>query len=345
MNDNKQMSTREESAVIPTVKMELTVQEIGGRRNKILEVMKSLMKEGIHYGKIPGCPKPSLYKSGAEMLVNTFRLVSEPIVTDLCTPTENKYRIIRKFFDCMGNPVGSGIGEASTNEEKYKWRRALSKEEFEYFDPTMRREKFKKAKDWYNTGKTIKEMQVRTEPCDLANTVLKIGDKRALVGGVLLILGASEFFTCDVEDMPREYIDTTGEIIHQPETNHSPQRKSAQELTPEEIERKAAEAKARLHEGQPEQKSEPARAQGQSDGVKGLVANGKVIAHYPPKGKGPHSFKVSEFDDYLKTWDEMIAETMMEHKVAEDTIEVGYEVVTKGEYSNNMITGITAKSE
>lgn len=125
-----------------------------------------------------------------------------------------------------------------------------------------------------------------------------------------------------------------------------PQRRSAQEPTAEELkalaDRKAAEYAASKATLTNATKTEPKASQTPANDDKGLIAKGKVIAHYPPKGKGPHSFKVEGFDDYLKTFDEMIAETLMEHKVAADVVEVSYEIVTKGEYSNNMITGITA---
>jgi hypothetical protein len=196
----------------------------------------------------------------------------------------------------------------------------------------MRREKFKKAKDWYNTGKTIKEMQVRTEPCDLANTVLKMGDKRALVGGVLLILGASEFFTCDVEDMPREYIDTTGEIIQQTETNHSPQRKStAAVLTPEQIEAKAAEAKARLHaEDGPKNETKPASeaTKAPADGVN--TAKGIITNVGAPNGGGYVSIAVEGYqrddsrDKLFSTKDEKILDAISDHVADNTPIEFRY---------------------
>jgi hypothetical protein len=41
----------------------------------IQNVMRSVMKDGEHFGKIPGCgEKPSLLKPGAEKLCFTFRM-------------------------------------------------------------------------------------------------------------------------------------------------------------------------------------------------------------------------------------------------------------------------------
>jgi hypothetical protein len=44
----------------------------------IQDVMRDIMREGEHYGKIPGCgDKPSLFKGGAEKICVTFRLRPE----------------------------------------------------------------------------------------------------------------------------------------------------------------------------------------------------------------------------------------------------------------------------
>ena len=41
----------------------------------IQDIMRKVMKDGEHYGKIPGCgDKPTLLKPGAEKLAMTFRL-------------------------------------------------------------------------------------------------------------------------------------------------------------------------------------------------------------------------------------------------------------------------------
>ena len=50
------------------------VSEIRKRTHAVQEVMRGVMKEGTHYGTIPGTPKASLWKAGAEVLCMTFRL-------------------------------------------------------------------------------------------------------------------------------------------------------------------------------------------------------------------------------------------------------------------------------
>ena len=45
-----------------------SVSCIRKRTHAIQEVMKGVMKEGTHFGTIPGTPEPSLWKVGAEVL-------------------------------------------------------------------------------------------------------------------------------------------------------------------------------------------------------------------------------------------------------------------------------------
>jgi len=98
--------------------------------------------------------------------------------------------------------LGAGVGECSSNEEKYCWRNAVCQEEYNDTPEDRRRIKYKK-----NYGKVEKVQQVRTNPSDLANTILKMAKKRALVDGILTVTSASDCFTQDLEDLPEELLD------------------------------------------------------------------------------------------------------------------------------------------
>ena len=179
--------------------MELTLKDMIGRREKILSVMKSIMRQNIDYGTVPGCKKPSLYKPGSEKLLSTFMLTSNPEVEDISTSDERRFRVkVQITHSSTGIFLGSGIGECSTSEEKYHWRGTVCPAEYDATDPERRREKYKRD------GSVIK--QVRTTPADLANTVLKIAKKRAQIDATLTVTAASDIFTQDVEDMPAEYL-------------------------------------------------------------------------------------------------------------------------------------------
>lgn len=182
----------------------LSAAQIRADVNLIQEVMKAVMIDKVHYGTVPGCgDKPTLLKPGAEKIASTFRLAIDPVVEDLSTSDEIRYRVAAKVtHQTTGTFLGSGIGEASTSEEKYKWRKAVSLEEYNSIPDDRRRLKY------YKEGQPA--MQVRTNPADVANTVLKMAKKRALVDAVLTITAASDCFTQDIEDMPEELATSVG---------------------------------------------------------------------------------------------------------------------------------------
>lgn len=179
----------------------MTVAEVTQHVIAVQEVMKAVMKKDVHYGVIPFTDKPTLYKAGAEVLCMTFRIADSYRIEDLSSDDSIRYRVT-----CVGThqitgvELGTGMGEGSTSEEKYKWRKAVCKEEFDLTLPTMRRVKFAKGKG----GTTYKNEQVRTEPADLANTVLKMACKRAKMAMVLNVTAASDCFTQDIEDLTEE---------------------------------------------------------------------------------------------------------------------------------------------
>jgi hypothetical protein len=101
-----------------------------------------------------------------------------------------------------GNLIGVGIGECSSNEEKYKWRKPVCEQEWEESAVDRRREAWKRD---YGTIKKIK--QVRMNPADIANTILKMAKKRALIDLTLTATAASDAFEQDLEDMTDEVRD------------------------------------------------------------------------------------------------------------------------------------------
>lgn len=198
----------------------------------VQEIMAAVMKEGVHYGKIPGTPEsapPSLFKPGSEVLLSAFKISVEPEVTATRDGNHITYEV-----HCVGRHIatglviGVGVGEASTAEEKYSWRAAVCREEFEATPVDKRRTKWNKGKRGYQ-GEPDKPAwsvdQVRTNPADLANTVLKMAKKRAQIDLCLTGLAASDIFTQDLEDLPAEYIDgATGEVHQQPTKPRANQR-------------------------------------------------------------------------------------------------------------------------
>lgn len=194
-----QLVPMKQQAVAVYGERSLTAADIRAQVNLIQDVMRSVMIEGTHYGKIPGTQSQSLYKPGAEKLMATFRLGSDVDVEDLASPGEVHYRVKYKIMSPDGRLLGVGVGECSSQEEKYAWRRPVCKEEFDDTPENLRRIKYKQ---WQ--GRAEKQQQVRTNPADVRNTILKMAKKRAMVDAVLTVTAASDIFTQDIEDLPEE---------------------------------------------------------------------------------------------------------------------------------------------
>ena len=210
-------------AVVEQRAVTLTAAQVRGQVQLIQQVMSAVMKEGTHYGTIPGTDKPSLLKPGAEVLMTTFRIAVDPRIEDLSGPDEVRYRITCVgTHQTSGTVMGAGIGECSSNEEKYKWKRANDRE----FDATS--EDRRRLKYGYDKRerKEYEVKQVRTEPADVANTILKMAKKRALVDFTLTALAASDCFNQDLEDMDESLRESLTEGEQQKRTVRQPQAKS-----------------------------------------------------------------------------------------------------------------------
>lgn len=170
-----------------------TAIEIRAQVQLIQEIMRDIMKENEHFGKISGCPKPSLWKPGAEKIMMAFRIAAEPEIIDLSTSDAVRYRVNVRGLSASGHSLGVGVGECSSDEDKYRWREAVCAAEYDDTREDYRREKWKR-------GAKEPILQVRTNPADLANTILKMAKKRALIDMVLTVTAASDIFTQDIED-------------------------------------------------------------------------------------------------------------------------------------------------
>lgn len=200
----------------------LTAEGVRAQVNLIQEVMGKVMKKKTHYGVIKGCDKPSLFKAGSEVLLTTFRIAVLPDIEDLSTPDERRYRVHAKGIHIpTGTVVGIGIGECSSMEEKYKWRKTSNKE---WDETTEDRRRIKHGAD-YSTK------QVRAEIADVSNTILKMAKKRAQVDMTLTALAASDIFTQDIEDLPEGSLDDEEapekrRPVERPQSKSKPQQQS-----------------------------------------------------------------------------------------------------------------------
>ena len=154
---------------------ELTVNGILEIREAQLAVIDKLMREDIHYGKIPGASKPSLWQPGAQLLDNLHGYAP---LFDLIDKVEDwvqgffqyryKCRLIQRRDNII---VGEGIGSCNSKEKKYRIAVYHGEDE----------------------GMPV-------DPRDNVNTYEKMAQKRAHVMATLNATGLSDIFTQDVED-------------------------------------------------------------------------------------------------------------------------------------------------
>ena len=105
------MTNQELSTVPNSESRPLSLQEVVSQVRLIQEVLKTVMRQDEHYGIIPGTPKPTLYKAGAEKLCLTFRLAP-----DYRTQNQEDGNHLTITSTCTlshvptGNVMGSGMG-------------------------------------------------------------------------------------------------------------------------------------------------------------------------------------------------------------------------------------------
>jgi hypothetical protein len=174
----------------------LTSQQLIARLRVIQDVMTAVMKPDQDFGIIPGTDKPTLYKPGAEKLCVTFRLApADPLIETIPTLSGAvRYRARVPIHAHDGTLVAVGLGECSTGEEKYAWRRPVHPSEFQSAPEDQKRQKWTREGELWD--------QVRVDPENVANTVLKMAHKRAYVHGVIMATAAGAIFTQDIEDLP-----------------------------------------------------------------------------------------------------------------------------------------------
>jgi len=202
---------------------QIDVSELLQQSEIIHQAMSRAMQDGIHYGRIPGVDKPTLLKPGAEKLLVLFRLApsyeSEKIWHD-----DGHLTVMTK---CVlthiptGLVIAEGEGLCTTKESRYAWRKG-ERACPECGEPQVREGKPRDGRpgNWYcwkkqggcgatwpldsEQGVTFRAMDTGRVPNpdlpDAFNTVLKMSDKRSLLGAILNGTAASDVFTQDMED-------------------------------------------------------------------------------------------------------------------------------------------------
>lgn len=168
----------------------MTVDGLKRRADLIQEALAKVLKRGVHFMKIPGAPKDSLLKAGGEKIASMFGFAPKIRIEDLSTKDEKRFRAIVSLH-AMPNEtfVGEGAGACSSTEERFAWRKPVCKEEYDETDGDFKRHKWIIDKD---TREPVKIYQIRTNPADQENAVLKRSVKRAFLAAVIGATAASD---------------------------------------------------------------------------------------------------------------------------------------------------------
>lgn len=206
---------------MPVFNIEMAVR----RRDTMLEFVKKIMVDGTDFGTIPGTPKPSLLKPGAEKLCSFFGLSPEFILIERTEDWMGAEHSGEPFFyylyKCVlsrnGRVIGAGDGSCNSWESKYRYRSAdrvcpscgkaaIIKGKAEYgggFVCFAKKggcnAKFKEN-DAAITGQPTGKV-ANPDIADIVNTLQKMAQKRSLIAATLIGVNASEYFTQDIEDM------------------------------------------------------------------------------------------------------------------------------------------------
>jgi len=193
---------------------ELSVKDVVYQISKIQGLMKEVMKDGEHYGVIPGTgKKPSLLKPGAEKINFIFRLEPEYQISRHELPNGHReFEVVCTLRQIgTGVKVGEGVGSCSTMESKYRYRNVADYEILDQKIPADAKERKGEYRKqgfgmkqidgaWCWVKYTSTEKADNPDIADVYNTVLKMAKKRAYVDATLTATAASDFFTQDVED-------------------------------------------------------------------------------------------------------------------------------------------------
>jgi hypothetical protein len=156
--------------------------QLKNQRALLKDFVKSQLVENTDFGVIPGTKgKKSLFKPGAEKIRGLFGLRLELDRTGETLDIQNNFGMYTyKAKVYRGdNLIAECEGSTNSQEQKYKERKVWRQ----------------KA-----NGPGKEEIKEVTPVCDILNTLQKMAQKRAMVGAIILAVGASDFFTQDLDD-------------------------------------------------------------------------------------------------------------------------------------------------
>jgi len=181
---------------------EMSIHDVIAQVHKVQELMRLVMREGEHYGVIPGTDKPTLLKPGAEKLCLTFRLNPDyPIAEKIETP-----ELVTVTVKCVlthiptGQVWASGLGSCNSREKKYRWIGVPMDPQPTWNEQEQLKAAGKGFRKKINGKWMFMERVENDNAFEFSNTITKMAAKRALIAAVLNATAASDIFTQDMED-------------------------------------------------------------------------------------------------------------------------------------------------
>ena len=174
MTNHNQPTTNQRDSDAPDVFPDFAVslEEAGARIKMLGEFVRAHMTEGEDFGVIPGTStKPTLFKPGAEKLNAIFGLAPIVEITNRVEDWDKGFVAYEIKVTLLNkrttNIEAEGIGNCNSRERRYK----------------------------------------NQDAANIANTILKMAKKRALIDATLSATRASGIFTQDLEDMEIERVE------------------------------------------------------------------------------------------------------------------------------------------
>ncbi len=169
--------------------------DLATEADQIREIQRAVLKEGTDFGNIPGTPKPTLFKAGAEWLLKWARFGHRFEVVE--TERDEQGRRYGVTYRCTVHALDDPSVIIATCDGYCGY------DEPDREEHTSRRGKQVPRSPW--------------------NTIIKMAQKRALVGATLQATGTSGLFTQDLDDSPPDRsegsagaIETTAAASHEP---------------------------------------------------------------------------------------------------------------------------------
>ncbi|MDR2648841.1 MAG: hypothetical protein LBB94_03880 [Clostridiales bacterium] len=174
--ENSVTVTKRDYSIMPH-DIEAQINDAIKMRDALTKLFENLLEMGKDYDRIPGTDKPTLLRSGAEMLCKVFHLSQGK--SDMLDKNEDWDKGVFSYTIGMplihmdtGVQVAYGIGAANSLEKRHRYRRDAA------------------GKQYDNPDKA-----------DLQNTLIKMANKRAFIDAVLKATGASRMFAQNMDDL------------------------------------------------------------------------------------------------------------------------------------------------